>query len=97
MRALGFTPAQLVRMVLAEALVLGAVGGLMGLAISYPLFEGLVSRVLEETNGFQPIKIHPRAAAGAVVLSVLLSLLAAGLPCYRVGRLRVTEALSRVG
>jgi putative ABC transport system permease protein len=97
MRALGFAPSRLVRMVLAEALLLGVVGGLMGLAISYPLFEGLVSRVLQETNGFQPIKIHPRAAAGALVLSVVMSLVAAGVPCYRVGRLRVTEALARLG
>jgi putative ABC transport system permease protein len=96
MRAIGFSPRALVGLVLAEGALLGLAGAVVGLAISYPLFEGLVSRILRDALQFPPIEISWRVASAAVLLGAGTAMLSAGLPAYRVGRLGVTEALRRV-
>ncbi len=96
MRAMGFTPAHVVSLVLGEAVLIGFAGGLLGLGISYPLFEGVVSRALQEAMQFPPVVVPPRVAGAAVALGAGLSALAAGLPAYRVSQLGVTQSLRRV-
>jgi putative ABC transport system permease protein len=97
MRAIGFAPRQLGLLVLAEAALLGLLGAALGLLLSYPLFEEVLSRVLRDAMDFPPIVIHGRVAGLAVALGVGLSLLASAVPVYRVAQLRVTEALRRLG
>jgi putative ABC transport system permease protein len=97
MRAIGFSPRALGLLVVGEAALLGLLGAGIGLGISYPLFESAVSRVLQEAMNFPPIKIPTRVAWLALALGVGLSLLAAALPVLRLGRLRVSEALRRLG
>lgn len=97
MRAIGFPPWQLSLMVLAEAALLGLVGAGLGLAISYPLFEGLVTRALQDAMRFPPIEIPTRVAALSLLLGAGLALISAGFPALRAGRLGVTESLARVG
>jgi putative ABC transport system permease protein len=96
MRAMGFAPAHVVWLVLGEAALIGLAGGLIGLGISYPLFEGVVSRALQEAMQFPPIVVPRRVAAAALALGAGLSLLAAGIPAYRVSQLGVTQSLRRV-
>ena len=96
MRAMGFAPAHIVWLVLGEATLIGLAGGLIGLGISYPLFEGVVSRALQEAMQFPPIVVPPRVAGAALALGAGLSLLAAGVPEYRVSQLGVTQSLRRV-
>jgi putative ABC transport system permease protein len=96
MRAIGFSPRALVGLVLAEGALLGLAGAVVGLAISYPLFEGLVSRILRDALQFPPIEISWRVASAAVLLGAGTAMLSAGLPAYRAGRLGLTEALRRV-
>jgi putative ABC transport system permease protein len=96
MRAMGFAPAHIVGLVLGEAVLIGLAGGLIGLGISYPLFEGVVSRALQEAMQFPPIVVPPRVAAAALALGAGLSIVAAGVPAYRVSRLGVTQSLRRI-
>jgi putative ABC transport system permease protein len=96
MRAIGFGPRQIGLLVLAEATLLGLLGAAIGLGLSYPLFENLVSRALREAMGFPPIVIHRRVAWLAAALGIGLSVLAAAVPVYRVAQLRVTDALRRL-
>jgi putative ABC transport system permease protein len=97
MRAIGFGPHQLGLLVLAEAALLGLLGAALGLGLSYPLFEGLLSRALQDAMDFPPIVIHRQVAWLAVALGMGLAMLAAALPIYRVAQLRVTDALRRLG
>jgi putative ABC transport system permease protein len=97
MRAIGFNPRQIGLLVLAEAMLLGLLGAAIGVSISYPLFENLVSRALRDAMSFPPIVIHDRVAWLAVALGVGLSVVAAAAPVYRVAQLRVTDALRRIG
>jgi putative ABC transport system permease protein len=96
LRAIGFSSRQLELLVLAEAGLLGVLGAAIGLGLSYPLFEGVVSHALSDAMNFPPIVIYSRVAWLAVALGVGLSMLAAAVPVYRVAQLRVTDALRRL-
>ncbi|HAH08335.1 MAG TPA: hypothetical protein DCM05_17725 [Elusimicrobia bacterium] len=104
MRAIGARPSLLVSLLLAEALFLGALGAVLGLALGRGLIawfgsEGLRLPVGQALAYFMPFDDrvflrpvwgqHLRAAAAAAGVSVL----AAVGPALRVLRLRVTEAL----
>ena len=99
LRAIGFLPHHLTRFVLGEAIVLGLVGGLLGLAIGIPLIDLGVGRVMEEqfTAYFPYFRVQTSDAVISVVLSVVLALVAAAVPAYQVSRLNVTNALRKVG
>jgi putative ABC transport system permease protein len=97
MRAIGFGSRQLGLLVLAEAALLGLLGATIGLGLSYPLFEGVVSHALQDAMNFPPVVIPRRVAWLALVLGIGLAMLAAAVPIYRLVQLRVTDALRRLG
>lgn len=99
LRAIGFLPKHLMLFVFGEAAAIGAVGGALGLLISYPIVEGGMGRFLEENMGafFPYFQISPATAVLAVVLALLLGLLAAALPAYQASKLDVVGSLRSLG
>jgi putative ABC transport system permease protein len=99
LRAVGFLPRHLVALVIGEAAVLGAVGGLVGLAIAVPLVQFGVGRYMEENMGamFPYFDITPGNAVLAFVLAIGLAVLASTIPAIQASRLGVVDALRRVG
>ncbi|MFO0580554.1 MAG: ABC transporter permease [Polyangia bacterium] len=99
LRAIGFLPRHLAIFVLGEALCIGALGGGLGLFISYPLVEKGMGRWIEENMGafFPYFRIPPATAGLALLLALVLGLVAAALPAYRAARINVLNALRRVG
>jgi putative ABC transport system permease protein len=99
LRAIGFLPKHVSTFVLGEAVVLGLLGGLLGLAMGIPLINQGVGRFMEENlTGFFPyFRVATKDAVTVVVLSVLLALVAAAIPAYRASKLRVVDALRKVG
>jgi putative ABC transport system permease protein len=98
LRALGFRPGHIRTFIMGEAVVLGLLAGLAGLALSYPIVELGIGRFLEENMGswFPYFRIGTTTAGLAVVLSVALATSAAVIPARRAARLEVTDALRRV-
>jgi putative ABC transport system permease protein len=98
LRALGFRPAHIRTFIMGEAIALGLLAGVVGLALSYPLVELGIGRFLEENMGawFPYFRIAPETAALAVGLAVVLAASAATIPARRASRLAVTDALRRV-
>lgn len=99
LRAIGFLPKHLALFVFGEAATIGLLGGVVGLAISYPIVEQGIGRFLEENMaGFFPyFRIDTQTAILAVVLAVLLGLLAAAIPAYQASKLNVINSLRKVG
>ena len=97
LRAIGFGPADVRLLVLAEATVLGLAGALVGLALGYPLVEMPISRALEKSMNFAPLAVPLDAALIAVGAGALLGFGAAAVPAIQAGRLEVVEALRQVG
>jgi len=105
--AIGARPRWIVRLILAESLVLGAVGALLGLAIGAALIgyfgrHGLHLPVGEAFSYFLPFpsviymipawRLHAFACVSVFVITLLASLP----PALRAGRLKPAEALRHV-
>ncbi|HEY6728635.1 MAG TPA: FtsX-like permease family protein [Polyangiaceae bacterium] len=99
MRAIGFLPKHIAGFVFGEAMFIGTLGGLFGVGLAYPLVEQGVGRFIEENMGgfFPYFRIELGTIVTALVLSLLLGFLAAGLPAYRAAKLNVVDSLRRVG
>jgi putative ABC transport system permease protein len=95
LRAVGATPAQVFRSVLAESVFMGLLGTLTGLLAGIPL-EWYTVRILlfAETGTLLPL--HFPWGAAATIFGVMLAgaLLASISPARRVGRMRIAEAIS---
>jgi putative ABC transport system permease protein len=84
--------------VLGEAAVLAGLGGLLGLAVAFPLIQGMLGRFLEENFGnlFPAFRLPPTASLAAMGLALGLGIAAAILPARSAARVRVTEALRKL-
>ena len=91
LKAVGFTNAGVLALVLGESLLLAAIAGGFGLGLGYTL----VSQG-DPTNGFLPIFFFPpKALIVGVALILGLGLVADLLPALQAMRLRTVEALRR--
>jgi putative ABC transport system permease protein len=99
LRAIGFLPSHIARFILAEGLVIGMLGGVIGVVLGYPLVNNGMGRVIEENMGqfFPQFRVQPSMAAFAFGLALMLGLVAAILPARQAAKLQVVDALRRVG
>jgi putative ABC transport system permease protein len=98
LRAIGFLPRHLALFVLGEALLVGGLGAVLGIALSYPITERGLGRFLEENLGgiFVSFRVPLSTMVIAFALALLLGLLASAIPAWSSSKLKVTEALRRV-
>jgi putative ABC transport system permease protein len=97
-RALGFRRGQVLALVLSEALVLAALGGLIGIAIGVPIVKLMVAGM-----GHTPVapfaynvKITAANLLTAFGASVAIGLLAGFVPAIRSARLSIVDGLRQV-
>jgi len=98
LRAIGFLPGHIAFWVMGEALVMGLLGGLAGLALAWPFINLAVSRFLEENMGsmFPYFRLEPPNALLGVAVAAVLGALAGAIPAWRASRMRVIDAVRRV-
>jgi putative ABC transport system permease protein len=98
LKALGFTNSHVVMFIVVEAMVIGLVGGLLGLALGYPFIEQGLGRFLEENMGafFPYFRIDPRMTALAMFLALALAAAASVIPAISAARLKTVDALKRI-
>ncbi|HXN31000.1 MAG TPA: FtsX-like permease family protein [Polyangiaceae bacterium] len=98
LRAIGFVPAHVVMWILGEALLMGALGGLVGLAVAWPFINLGIGRFIEENLGsmFPYFRLEPSNMVLAVAMAALLGTAAAAIPAWRASKLRVIDAVRRV-
>jgi putative ABC transport system permease protein len=99
LRAVGFLPRHIAFFVLGESAVIGVVGGLLGVALSYPIVEKGLGRFIEENMGtfFPYFRIDGPMIVAALLLASVLGLAAAAIPAYRASKVSVVDALRKVG
>jgi len=93
LRAIGTTRWQIVRMVLAEAMLMGVIGGVIGLAtgvvLARILFIGMTTM-----SGYRLTFILPsEGVITSVVIALIISQVAAIAPAVRAARVRILEAV----
>lgn len=92
LKAMGFTSAQVLSLVLAESCVLAVLGGGLGLGMAWML----IARG-DPTGGMLPLFLFPKAdVLIGVGLSVALGVFAGIFPALQAMRLRVADALRRM-
>jgi len=95
LRALGFGSMPVLISVMAEALLLSALGGLIGAAIAYVLFNNVSLSTLGAnfTQVVFSFKVTPALVLKGVIIAVVIGLLGGLLPAARAARLPITTAL----
>jgi putative ABC transport system permease protein len=92
MKTLGFSGAGVTMMILGEALLVTALGGVIGLGLAALVGKGVGAALAQ----FFPVLGMPGTTwITGVVLIVLLGGLAAALPCAQASRLKIVDALRR--
>ncbi len=94
LKTMGFRPRHLAGLILGESLLLAVVGGLLGLALTFPAVH-----VFRTTLGqyFRVFPLTRLTLAMGLGTALAVGLLAAVLPAWRAGRVGIAEALRKVG
>ena len=92
MKAIGFSDAFVLIMVLVETMLVSAIGGGLGLGLAK-----LLTLRGDPTGGFLPyFHLPPDAVVLGMALSLAVGLIAGFVPALSAGRLRVVDALRRI-
>jgi ABC-type antimicrobial peptide transport system permease subunit len=96
LKALGATDADIARLVIAEALVLGAIGGVCGVALGW-VGASAAATAGRALSGPARLALEtvpdPRVALAAMLVTMALAALGAWLPAQRAARMAPAEAL----
>jgi putative ABC transport system permease protein len=99
LRAIGFMPGHIATLVLGEAAVIGVLGGVLGVAVCYPLIDGGLGPLMEDNfTGFFPyFRLQDMDVLIALAVSAVVASVAAIVPAWQASKLDVVDALRRVG
>lgn len=93
MRSIGFGRSTLVLGLVIEAMILGLIGGAIGCAVAYAMFNGLSAHTLQGTQvGFNFI-VDANLLLIGLAYSVALGLMGGFIPSFSAGRLNLAAAL----
>jgi putative ABC transport system permease protein len=95
LKALGFGPPFVARLVLAESLVLGALGGLLAIVVTGPVARGFFQSVGKQV--FAVFEVAPITYLWQALAALAVGLLAALVPMLRSARVGIVEGLRHVG
>ena len=92
--AMGATRVQILRQLLVEGLLLGAIGGLLGLAVA-PAAAGVLVRQIAGATGTQPLATRPDAwvLGFTLLLSLVISMLFSLAPALQMMKPDMTDGL----
>src|SRR6185503_9130539 len=97
MRAIGFRPSHIVGLVLGEGFVVALAGVAIGLALAPPILRYFAELFQKQLGAFLgSFELDPKAALLASAIALAGGMLAAALPAWRAGRMRIVDALRRV-
>jgi putative ABC transport system permease protein len=96
LRALGFNTASVLVSVLAESMVLGAIGGIIGGVAAYAAFNGYQTSTMNFQTFSQvafAFRVTPQLLATGLFYALSMGLIGGLLPAVRAARLPIVSAL----
>ncbi len=94
LKALGFPPGFVVRLLLGESLLIAAIGGIAGLLLTWPLAAAFRSAA---GTLFPIFQVSTLTMALQLVAALVVGLVAAAWPAWRMGRIDIVNGLRHVG
>jgi len=94
LKTMGYKPRHLAGLILGESLMLAAMGGLVGLALTFPMVHFFKTRLGQY---FRVFPLTDITLILGFVTALAVGVLAAILPAWRASRVGIAEALRRVG
>lgn len=94
LKALGFGPSFISRLLLGESLLIAVIGGGLGMAVSFPIASGFSSVIGSILPTFQISSTTLWLQAGA---ALGVGLIAAAWPAWQMGRIDIVNGLRHVG
>lgn len=92
LKALGFPPSFIAWLLLGESLTISALGGAVGMALTYPASAGFVSSVGSLVNGFA---VSMGTVTSQISIIVLIALAATVWPAWKMSRLLIAPSLQK--
>jgi putative ABC transport system permease protein len=97
MRALGFQPSHIVRLVIGEGFVIAAVGVVLGILLAAPTLQFMSDVFGKFVPGFLGVfHLDQRALLIATGIALAEGMAAAAIPARRAGKMKLVDALRRV-
>lgn len=93
MKALGATDRSILALFLGEAGLLGAIGGGLGIAVSYAFAKTIEFAAASRDLSILQIDFDPLVVVGTLVFTFVIGSIFGAIPAVRASRLRPTEAL----
>jgi putative ABC transport system permease protein len=94
LKALGFSPGFVVALIVGESLMLTMIGGLAGIALTFPIAAGFKAAM---GSMFPVFRVTGGTVALQVLCASVVGLAAGFLPSIRASRVRIVEGLRHVG
>jgi len=95
LRAVGATQWQVLKTVMAEAFLMGAIGTVLGIALGLPMEWYILRVVLFEESGFWFEMIIPwKEALGIGLVAIAVATIAGLIPALRAVQLRIVDAIA---
>ena len=93
LRGVGMTREQIVQMVLAEAALMGLIGGILGVAFGVVLSRVFMAAMAAMSGYSLEFVLPTQRVVIAVLIGVVVSLVAAFFPAIRAARIRILDAI----
>jgi putative ABC transport system permease protein len=93
-KALGFSNAFVALLIFAESLGIALLGGLLGIAFTFPMAEAFASSIGSILSGF---KISEETMVMQLVAAVVIGVVAAAVPAWNAARVRIVDGLRTIG
>jgi putative ABC transport system permease protein len=94
LKTMGYKPRHLAELILGESLLLAAMGGLLGVALTFPMVYFFKTRL---GKYFRVFPLTNTTLALGLIIALAVGILAAILLAWRASRVGVAQALRRVG
>jgi putative ABC transport system permease protein len=92
LRTLGFTPARVMSVILAEAVLISLAGGALGYGLAW-LVCGIVRQGPNFFDATRNLSVTPEVAGICLAVAAVVGLLSASLPAWTTSRIPIVEAL----
>jgi putative ABC transport system permease protein len=93
-KTLGFHGPYLAGMILGESLFITGLGGILGILLTFPAAEGFRRAV---GTWFPVFRVEPETIYLGIAATLIVGVIAAVLPVWRVTTVRIAEGLRRIG